>query len=695
MRATLVAMAFCGVALAQQPAAIPSSYTDLKFPPLREVQLPKITEFTLANGMRVYLLEDHNLPTVRGTALVRTGNLFDPADKVGLATVTGDTIRAGGTTAKSGDELDEQLENIAASVESGIDESFGRVTFSTLKERTDEVLGIFHDVLTGPAFRQERIDLIIRQLRGSVARRNDEPKGIAQREFASALYGSKTPYGWDLTNTTLDHIQRDDILAFYKRYFFPANIILAVQGDFLAAEMRAKIETSFAGWMAQQPPVPPFPRIDNTPVPGIYVATKSDVTQTMFAMGQFSGTMRDKDYAALDVMADILGGGFKSRLFQTVRTKLGFAYEIDANWGAGYDHTGAFEISGSTKSASTADTFDAIRKEVNRIRAEAVTVQELETAKQTVMNSFVFNFDTSAKTLNRLLTYRYYGYPDDFIFQYRSNVDKVTRADVLRVAKQYLDPAKFVIVAAGNPKDFGKPLSSLGVPVKDIDLSAPDAKPSPGPAENGNTAQALLARMAAAMGGAEKLAAVKDFTQTAVVQLDQTAGGLKIAQTSQWLAPNHFRQENVLPFGKIATYSDGATGWASSPQGVVPIPPAQLTQINFEMFRFLLRLPLSDRDPDRSVTADGPRLTISDKQGRSVTLTVDAASGLPVTESYIAPGSGGALVEETYSEWTEINGIKWPRKIVISQAGRHFADVSVSNAGLDTGVALDLISKQP
>src|SRR5262249_10615416 len=146
---------------------MPPSYTDLKFPPLRELKLPKIDETTLPNGMRVYLLEDHNLPTVRGTALVRTGNLFDPADRVGLATVTGDAIRGGGTTAKTSDQIDEQLENIAASVESSIDEGFGRVTFSTLKERTDEVLGVFHDVLTSPAFSQDRIDLLIQQLHGA------------------------------------------------------------------------------------------------------------------------------------------------------------------------------------------------------------------------------------------------------------------------------------------------------------------------------------------------------------------------------------------------------------------------------------------------------------------------------------------------------------------------------------------------
>ena len=218
------------------------------------------------------------------------------------------------------------------------------------------------------------------------------------------------------------------------------------------------------------------------------MATKTDVTQTNFAMGQLGGVLNDKDYPALEVMADILGGGFKSRLFQRVRTQLGYAYEVGADWGANYDHPGLFEISGSTKSASTADTLKAIEQEVKRIRTAPVTEEELETAKQTVLNSFVFNFDTPSKTLNRLLTYRYFGYPDDFIFQYQKAVSAVTRADILRVAKQYLDPAKFVIVAAGNPKDFGKPLSSLDLPVTRSTSRFPSRKRQKAAADAGSMA---------------------------------------------------------------------------------------------------------------------------------------------------------------------------------------------------------------
>src|ERR1022692_4742461 len=155
------------------PAAIPNTpaaYRDLKFPPLKQIPIPNVATYTLPNGMKLYLLEDHELPIVAGTVRVRTGNLLEPADKVGLASIAGTVMRSGGTPNKTGDQIDEELENIAASVESEIGESSGSVSFSALKENTGEVLGIFKDVLTEPEFRQEKIDLAMSEMRSGIAR---------------------------------------------------------------------------------------------------------------------------------------------------------------------------------------------------------------------------------------------------------------------------------------------------------------------------------------------------------------------------------------------------------------------------------------------------------------------------------------------------------------------------------------------
>ena len=680
-----------------QTTTIPPSWKALKYPPLKELQIPKVEESTLPNGLKIYLLENHELPLIRGLALVRTGNLFDPADKVGLAGVTGSLIRSGGSAAKTGDRIDEELENIAASVESQIGESFGSVSFSTLKERTDEVLATFRDVLTAPAFREDRLDLIKTQLRSGISRRNDDAHGISEREFASEIYGSKTPYGWEMEYAHLDNIKRADVEAFYKRYYFPANTILAVQGDFSAPEMKARLEQLFGAWNAQQPAVPKFPPVSNTPKPGIYVATKTDVTQTNLVIGQPGGILSDKDYPALEVMADILGGGFQSRLFQKVRTQLGYAYDVSSSWAADYDHPGVFQITSSTKSASTAATIKAIGVEVARIRTQEVTEEELQSAKDTVLNGFIFNFDTPSKTLNRLLIYRYFGYPDDFIFQYQKAIGQVTAADVLRVAKQYLDPAKFITVAVGNPKDFVTPLSSLGEPVTELDISipAPAKSASPPRAAIGPPqpkGAALLAKMADAMGGEANLRAIKDMTQKADLALDAAAGALKATQTELWISTGLYREESVLPFGKMVSYSDGKSGWIASPQGVGAIPDPELKQITFEIFRMWPALMTGNHEIRDE--ANGT-ISISDKAGNSLLLTIDPATGLPQSESYSEAGTPGQDVLETYADWQESNGVKLPRKITITQNGKHFADIKVTSVAMNQGLTPEQLAKKP
>jgi len=710
MRSLALILALALPAMAQAPApaaarpagkaaAVVPAVKDLKFPPLRPIQIPKVETSTLPNGMRLYLLEDHELPIINGTALVRTGNLFDPADKVGLATITGHVIRSGGTRTTTGDQLDEQLENVAASVESGIGETSGSVSFTSMKETTDQVMAAFRDVLTGPEFRQDKIDLYKTQLASSISRRNDDAHGIAQREFSDIVYGRDNPYGWRIEYATLERITRADVEAFYQRYFFPANVMLAIRGDFDPAAMKAKVEKLFAGWTAQQPPVPAFLPVAATARPGTYLAVKEDVTQTFFVLGHLGGVLRDQDYPALEVMADILGGGFRSRLFQRVRTQMGAAYEISANWGATYDHPGLFDISGSTKSASTVDTLKAIEQEMARIRTSEVSAEELETAKQSALNSLVFAFDTRAKTLGRLLTYEYYGYPKDFIDRYQKALAAVTRADVLRVAREHLKPAEVTVVAVGNPKDFGTRLEALGNPVENIDLTIPEPKRESAAATGEALAggRKLLAAAQKAIGGADRAAAVKDVVQVLDFQLDPAAGGMRVKQTDRWIAPNHFRQDSELPMGKIASYSDGKTGWISTPQGAGPLAGAQLKQVQGDLFRNYFRLITADRQGYQVAMASGDTIEFSDAAGQKALLRLDPDTGLPSRLSYESVHVSGPpmTVEETYGDFREVNGMKVPFRVSITQGGRKFAEVTVQEYRINTGLQPEELSARP
>ncbi|MGH9720714.1 MAG: M16 family metallopeptidase, partial [Bryobacteraceae bacterium] len=355
-----------------------------------------------------------------------------------------------------------------------------------------------------------------------------------------------------------------------------------------------------------------------------------------------------------------------------------------------------FQISGSTESLSTVETLQLVEEEAGRIRDSEVSDEELRVSKDAVQNSFVFHFDTRAKTLGRLMSYEYYGYPKDFLFQYQKGIAAVTKADVLRVARERLNPKDFVIVAVGNPKDFGKPLSTLGRPVSDIDLSIPEPKKEVAKADAASLARGkqLLAKVQDAVGGAAKLAAIKDTMQVAEVQLDASMGGTKIKQVNRWAQPGIFRQEVELPFGKVTSFSDGKTGWMAVPnQGDRPLPAAQLKQVQGEIFRNYFTLLLSDRNPDRTVNYAGAGvLEISDKDGNSTRLTVDEATGMPQKETYAGPQ--GPL-EETWSNFKEVGGVKAPHQISVTTGGRKFADAVILELSVNTGATAEQLSKRP
>lgn len=693
---------------ASAPAAKPATATAtpawkaLKYPPLREVKLPDVTTFTLPNGMKVFLLENHELPVVNGFALIRTGNLFDPKDKVGLADITGTVMRTGGTKAKTGDQINEQLENIAASVESNIGETNGRVGFNCLKENTDEVLAVFRDVLTSPEFRQDKLDLAKTQEKSGISRRNDDAGGIARREFSDILYGKSSPYGWRQEYETVDRITRDDLTAFHKRYFFPKNTMFSIYGDFNGAEMRGKIEKLFAAWTVEQPAVPEFPKVDTTPRPGVYFAAKNDVNQTSFRMGHLAGTLRDKDYPALEVMASVLGGSpFTSRLGAAIRVKRGYAYEIGAAWAASYDHPGIFLIVAGTKSENTVDAIKTIQSEVEKFRSAQPTAEELKSAKDKILNPFVFNFDSPSKTLSRMVTYEYYGYPKDFIFQYRKAVEAVTAADVQRVAKQYLKPEEFSYVLVGNPADIKPPLTALNLPIQPIDLTIPEPKKEVTVSSSASLAQgkALWTKMVAALGGAEKFAALSDYSTAADVEIQAgPAGTMKAQQKTSWILPTTMRQENVLPFGSIVSFYDGQSGWLKSPQGEMPMAGPVLKQVQDQVFQSLINIARLATNPKATANYLGQgTIEISDGTGNSSRLTVDESTGLPLKQSFQSAGMGGPpqTVEIQYQGFSESGGIKTPSKVAVMQGGKPFSVATVTSFTTNTGLKVEDLAKKP
>ncbi len=469
----LVCVAVWGGSLVAQERT--PAYKQLKYPKLADLKVPDVQPLTLPNGMQLFVLEDHELPMIEVSAMIRTGSIYEPADKIGLASITGTVMRTGGTTSRTGDEIDEQLEQIAAEVETGVALSSGWASMSVLKEDVDTGLSILADVLMHPAFHQDKIDLEKISARSEIARRNDSPGDIFRREYARLIYGPDSVFARQTEYATIDNITRDDLVAFHRQYFHPNNTMMAVCGDFENQQMVAKIKEAFKDWLRAEVKLPSIPEVKYEFRPTVNAIRKDDMNQGLIALGHIGGLMNDPDYHTLMVMNQVLGVGFTSRLFRNVRSRQGLAYAVGGAYVADYDHPGLFRLFCQTKLKSTVHATEAIIVEVKKMTQEEVTDEELILAKDSYLNSFVFNFASKGQIVNRLMTYAYYGYPADFLQKTKENVEKVTKADILRVAKAHLRPDKMQILVVGRPDDLDKPLSMFGE-VKTIDIAIPAPK---------------------------------------------------------------------------------------------------------------------------------------------------------------------------------------------------------------------------
>lgn len=461
-----------------RPAKSPAQaepWTKIPIPPLHAFKPKEPRRIELPNGLVLFLQEVHELPFINGFVLIRGGSRDEPASKIGMVALYGAAWRTSGTKSISGDALDLQLAAKAAHIETGGSTASTSLSWSSLKGDFDSTFASAMDLLLHPAFKADKLQLAQRRMDAGIARRNDEPQGIAVREGRKLVYGPTSPYARTPEYATVDAVTLNDLQAWHDRTVVPNNMMVAISGDFDSTAMEAKIRAAFESLPkgnVVHTTQPDFPG----PKPGVYFAEKADVNQsTVFVVG-LGTEQKNPDYYALSIMNEIFSGGFGSRVFQYVRTKLGLAYEVGGEYSADFDHPGIFYGAVLTKSASTVPATQAVLEEIGRLKTNPPTPAEMKRAKDDQLNSFIFNYDTPEKTLNQQVTLAFYGYPPDFLEKYKDGIEKVTSADVTRVANKYIDVSKLAIVAVGNKSEIEPPLSTLG-PVTTLDIAIP---PPPG-----------------------------------------------------------------------------------------------------------------------------------------------------------------------------------------------------------------------
>lgn len=431
---------------------------DIRYQPLTFAP-PEAERVELKNGIILYILEDHEIPLINISAVIRTGSIYDPQGKEGLAEITGAVMRTGGTKKRTGDEIDEELEYFAGSINISIGMKSGSATLSVLKKDLDDGLDIFSDIIMNPVFDDNKLETAKNLKIEDLRRILDEPQRVAFREFRRLIYAGN-PRGRLSSIESVKKTGRDDLVKFHERFFYPDNIMMAIVGDITRDDAISKINRFFGTWNKKG-------KIEETPSPKLkrnksinYVY--KNVPQSTIITGYLTPGKNNPDFYPFTVLDFILGsGGFRSRIIHEVRNNLGLAYSTGSFYN-GRSEYGVFGAYAITKSPSTAKVLSLIMSIIHDVRNNRVTESELLWAKKSINNKFIFAFDSSDQIAIQQMMIEYNKLPGDFLKTYRTKIEKVTAKDLKRVAKKYISRNQATMLVVGNEKDFDKPLSTFG-----------------------------------------------------------------------------------------------------------------------------------------------------------------------------------------------------------------------------------------
>jgi zinc protease len=473
---------FFGITLALAAIA-PGALSAQQEKPWEKIPIPKLHQFKpqeperieLKNGIVIFLQEDHELPFVSGSVLIPGGSRDEDAARTGMVGLYGQTWRTSGTAKMDGDAMDDLLEAKAAHIETEGGEDSTVLAWDSLKGDADQVFSLAMDLLFHPKFSVEKLALAQQQEATGIVRRNDDESGIADRESSKLVYGANSPYTREPELSTIGAVTVDDLKAWHNRTIH-GRLIIAISGDFDAAATEARLRAAFEAL----PPVVPEPARHDVfagPTPGVYFIQKSDVNQSNVQIVGLGMDRRNPDLATLSVMNEILGGGFASRLFQKIRTELGLAYEVGGGFGFAYDHPASFRVAALTQSAFTVETTKQALSEIAGLTTRPFTQEELDRAKDNILNSFLFRYDTRDKVLAERVRLDFYGYPANYLETYKAALEKVTVADLNAAAKKYVHPDKLAVLVVGDSAQIKPGLDDLKLgPVHSIDITIPQPK---------------------------------------------------------------------------------------------------------------------------------------------------------------------------------------------------------------------------
>ena len=445
---------------AQQGTFDRSKPPELGPPP--KVSLPPIITRQLANGLKLLIVEQHELPLADFVLLVGSGSTADPAGKPGIANLTAQMLREG-TTSRKSLEIADQIAFLGINLSPNSSWESSTLSLHTPTAQLDSALALFADVALHPSFPTNEFDRIKKTRLTELLQLRDQGPAIANIAFPAIIYGSAHPYGVPAlgTEASVQSLTPADLQAYYQANFRPNNSTLIIVGDVTPAQIEQKINSLFGSWQRGDVPVVNYGEPAKAGATTIYLIDKPGAAQSSFRIGAVGVPRSTKDYFALTVMNTILGGSFTSRLNQNLRENRGYTYGA----GSRFDMrraAGPFLASAEIVTAKSDSALIEFMKELNGIR-QAVPATELSRAKRYLQLQLPGNFETTQEIAAALVPVALYGLPLDYYNNYVQNIENVTQADVARVAQQYINPGSLAVVIVGDRKTIEQSLKAVNV----------------------------------------------------------------------------------------------------------------------------------------------------------------------------------------------------------------------------------------
>ena len=417
--------------------------------PTPQLKLPAIQRFTLSNGLPVVFLEKHEVPLVQVNVQVQTGAVADPAGKSGLAAMTAAMLDegAGNRTAL---QIADAAEFLGARLTAGSGQHTSAVQLHTPLSKLDSALALLAEVTLRPTFPADELERQRKERLTTLTQWRDQPRSIAGVIFSRTLYGSSHPYGLQTVGdpASVASLSVGDLRGFYQAQYRPSNTTIIVVGDITADRLRPKLESAFGKWSGAAPARTPVPEARQVAARQVLLVDKPGAAQSEIRVGRIGAPRTSEDYFPLVVMNTILGGSFTSRLNQNLREEHGYSYGAFSTFDF-RPAAGPFIASAAVQTDVTDKALAEFMKEIRAI-TDSVTDDEVVKARNYLALGFPSEFQSVANIAAQLGDLVTYGLPDDYLNSYIGHVMRVTRADVQRVARKYIDPARVAIIVVGD-----------------------------------------------------------------------------------------------------------------------------------------------------------------------------------------------------------------------------------------------------